>query len=201
MIVNINIENQLLSVENPKRLINRSNNYLELNFNFLTEDWEDKIKYVILKNSRWKNFQFKIESESTIIVPGNVLIGRWFEITVYGISEDNERITTNLEHVLLRESGYTNCISPVNEDGGSCDVITDLYKRKLDAENYIIDGYIDDESENPVMNKVIASTITSQSETIEQLSQDTVKIRDFDDCFDNRMNLWVQDFIDGINEL
>uniref|UniRef100_UPI00388FE4D0 hypothetical protein n=1 Tax=Methanobrevibacter sp. TaxID=66852 RepID=UPI00388FE4D0 len=122
MDLNFNIENQTLKLEKPKPLANKSHDYLKLNFNFKTEDWQDKKTYCILRDSQRKNYLFEINDG--VLVPSCVVQSREFHVTCYGTGDDGVRITTNILKIRLVESGFTGDISSVS---GDVDVVQDLY--------------------------------------------------------------------------
>lgn len=111
------IENQKLTFQDKKFIVDKSNNYLKLFFEFATEDWNDLFKFAILKNSKRKAFQFRITNDDGIIVPSEVLIGKYFLISIYGADIETNRITTNEIRINLKQSGYTANISQIHDTG------------------------------------------------------------------------------------
>ena len=116
---------QKLTLTNTDFLVNKSDNYLVLTFDFKSDDWDDKTCYCLLKNSDGDTFQFNILDNEGVVVPDDVLIGGHFEVSCYGAT-DSERITTNRVVVPLERSGYTGDISSIK---GSTDVFLDFEER------------------------------------------------------------------------
>lgn len=111
------ITNQELVLKtNTSKIANKSNNYLKLLFDFKTEDWFDKIKYCILKGSNHENYLFNIYDDEPVSVPSQVLTGRFFHVTLYGVGNDDERITTNVLKVRILESDFSLKFSSVQGD-------------------------------------------------------------------------------------
>lgn len=111
------IENQKLTFLDKEFIVDKSNNYLKLFFEFATQDWNDLHKFAILKNSKRKAYQFRITDKEAIIVPSEVLIGKYFLISIYGADINTNRITTNEIRINLKQSGYTANISQIHDTG------------------------------------------------------------------------------------
>ena len=124
MDLNFDVINQKLVKNKEEFVVNKSDNYLKLFFNFTTNDWEDKTIFCLLKNSKRKTFQFYVK-EDGVIVPDNVVDGKYFFVSLYGATEDC-RITTNEIRIVLHRSGYTSNISSIT---GSTDVFIDLHNQ------------------------------------------------------------------------
>ena len=116
---------ELILLTDTSKIANKSNNYLKLLFDFKTEDWMDKTHYCILQNNIHKNYLFLITSEG-VMVPASVLTGRYFYITVYGVDENDTRITTNVLKIRLKESDFTIDISSVSADHDVVNTILNL---------------------------------------------------------------------------
>ena len=115
MDINFTVKNHILKRNKIKTYSNDSNNYLQLNFNFLTDDWQDLIKFVILKNSKHEAYQFHYTDDG-LKVPNAVLTGDKFYITMYGAdTDDNIRLTTNELFILLNDSGFTEDIKDLED--------------------------------------------------------------------------------------
>ena len=114
---------ELVLITDTSKIANKSNNYLQLFFDFLTDDWLDKTKYCILKSSDQENFLFNVYDDVPVKVPSQVLIGRFFYITLYGVGNDDERITTNVLKVRILESDFSLKFSSVQ---GDYDAFNDL---------------------------------------------------------------------------
>lgn len=109
------IINHKLKKESVKVYPNKSNNYLRLFFDFITGDWDNVTKFIILKNHKNKAYQFSYDVDG-LKVPVDILNGNRFYVTVYGVNNDEElRITTNEVRIGLVGSGFTNNIESIEE--------------------------------------------------------------------------------------
>ena len=161
--------NQKLEMLHNGELVNKSNNYLKIVIDYTTEDWENKLKFVLLRNKQGKTYLFEY-SDDGILVPDAVLSGNSFRITTYGVNNDNMRITTNELIIQLKESGFTTDLSSVSDDT-SHDVISTIYllvESKLSKEDYIVDDRLNIDSVNPVENRVITSSLNNIDSNIDE---------------------------------
>jgi len=162
MLLNFNVKNQVLKLCSNENLANKSNNYLVLHFDFRSTDWNDKVKFVLCKNSKRKTYQFALDSDGNAVIPSTILTGEKFTVSVYGSSTGIERITTNTVDILLAESGYTPDVSSIHDY--EVDVFVDLYSKldgKLDIDD--IDSALDIESENPVQNRAVTGALNGKA--------------------------------------
>ena len=162
MDLNFKVKGQRLKLLNRNcRLVNKTNDYIHLNFTFEGQDWENNTKYTILNDSDDKSYIFEIQDDAPIIVPSKIVGGASFVVGVYGVVEEsNERITTNVYAMQLSHSNYTTNLTPVEFE--SKDVFSDIYDKlddKLDKSKYVIDSALSDTSVNPVQNKVIKEAL------------------------------------------
>ena len=123
------IENQRIYAKKDNFVVQHSNKYLRLLFDFITEDWTGLTIFIILKNDKKEAFLFNYDSEG-IIVPGQIVAGNQFYVSVYGTTAENQRITTNEVGVILARTGYTTDISSISEE--TEDVFSEV-KRLLDS--------------------------------------------------------------------
>lgn len=94
---------------------NKSNNYLRVLIDFITDDWVGLTKFLILRNSNHDAYQLHYAEEG-VKLPVDVVRGDFFYITVYGAdNEDEVRITTNELLINLKESGYTKDIKDLED--------------------------------------------------------------------------------------
>ena len=94
---------------------NKSNNYLRVLIDFITEDWIGLTKFLILRNSNHDAYQLHYDEEG-VKLPVDIVNGDFFYITVYGAdNEDEVRITTNELLINLKESGYTKDIKDLED--------------------------------------------------------------------------------------
>lgn len=154
------IENQKLTISTKEFIVDKSNKYLNLVFDFITDDWADTTKFCILKNHT-ENYLFPI-ADNTVNVPYDAVSDDNIRITVYGIKLDDTRITTNEIGLLLNHSGYTTDISNIEDLTPT--VAEDLYLKlgqKLNITD--IDDELDINSADPVQNKIVLGALNGKS--------------------------------------
>lgn len=103
-------------IDTKKFLVEKSNNYLKIFFNFKTDDWDNLRKFIILKDSDRKAYQFNMKNDG-INIPSIVLKKNYFFVSIYGIDVNTNRITTNELKINLVETGYTQDISRIDDEG------------------------------------------------------------------------------------
>lgn len=138
LIVNFKINEQHVEKKDNVYLVNKTKNYLKFNFTF-NETWDDYEKYILF-HSKEKNYEFLLPYDEemecySITVPSQILLGKHFRFSLYGIKiidEDETRITTNDFRVRLDHSGYTQDISSYDDDTGIDDIFT-IIQMELDA--------------------------------------------------------------------
>lgn len=176
MELRFNIENQSLKRLDKNVIVNKTKEYVTLIFSFLTEDWENVNKNVILRDEDEKNYQFNIGTncQGTLTVPEKVLYGGFFKVSVFGIVEDT-RITTDVRTVVLSPSGYTTNISPIGEEEYSPDVfdeLNDMVSTKADIVHYHDMDEVNDletalESKAEKVHRHISNDVTDFGETVD----------------------------------
>lgn len=128
MDLEFNIENQIITRTDSNSVVNKSRNYLECNFAFISSDWDDVEKFAMFKNTRGNNYVINLGTlnNSNCIVPSDVLLGDYFRVSVYG----GDLITTNSVKINLLQSGYSKHISTCKKY--KTDVFVQIFK-KLDT--------------------------------------------------------------------
>ena len=165
MDLHFTIENQRLTRNEKRFIVDKSNNYLELVFDFKTDDWNETTKFAILKNNTEAYLLEIIENKVT--VPYDAIKDNQFRITVYGLKTDETRITTNEIGLLLNYSGYTRDLSNITDLTPS--VAEDLYL-KLEGKSEVdhthstddVDGLADVATTgdyNDLINKPVAENV------------------------------------------
>lgn len=109
MDLEFDIENQIIKRTDNNAVVNKSRNYLECNFSFLSSDWDDVEKFAIFTNTRGNNYLVNLGTlnNSNCIVPSDVLLGDYFRVGVYG----GDLITTNSVKIRLLHSSYSKSVS------------------------------------------------------------------------------------------
>lgn len=111
-----------------ERLINNSSNYLKLCFNFTEETWDEVTsKRVLFTSEHSKVYCKELDENNTVIVPWEVLTEKYFLFTLYGIGEDNLRITTTQKKIVLEESGFKEEIEKDLPHNSS--IVEDIYNK------------------------------------------------------------------------
>lgn len=132
MVVEFDVYNQKMIPLNEKPyIVNKSRNYLQLKFNFKTEDWENLNKFILF---RVKDKHYLEElgkgNEVIITVPNYTIKNNFLIFTVYGQSyQDDFRITTKERVVILKKSGYTKHIDKYDGETIDYDVISILIEK------------------------------------------------------------------------
>lgn len=132
MVVEFDVYNQKMIPLNEKPyIVNKSRNYLQLKFNFKTEDWENLNKFILF---RVKDKHYLEElgkgNEVIITVPNYTIKNNFLIFTVYGQSyQDDYRITTKERVVILKKSGYTKHIDKYDGETIDYDVISILIEK------------------------------------------------------------------------
>lgn len=132
MVVEFDVYNQkMIPLKEKPYIVNKSRNYLQLKFNFKTEDWNGLNKFIIF---RVKNKHYLEElgrgDEVVITVPNYTIKNNFLIFTVYGQSyEDDFRITTKERVVILKKSGYTKNIDKYDGEVIDYDVISILVEK------------------------------------------------------------------------
>ena len=106
IVCEFNVNHQeLVLVEKPV-LVNLSNNYLQLKFNFQDTDWDNLTKYVQFHSCKG-NYLFELEDDS-IVVKDFCIPNKRCIFTLYGEDVETEtRITCEQQQLLLKESNYS----------------------------------------------------------------------------------------------
>lgn len=108
--------------------VNKSHEYLEAEFEFLTPEWEDLIKIVLFKiplsQGKEKSYAIQLDPSTDYIVtvPWEVLQGRVFKVSVFA----GDLVTSNEAVVLLEESGYTTDISSTTDP--TPDIFAEIFR-------------------------------------------------------------------------
>jgi len=159
--IEFDVNNQKLEILESSYLANKSHNYLELKFNFRTDDWLDKTIYCLAQSSKRETYQFAVVDD-TVILPATILKGKHFKISLYGHDEEH-RITTNQIRIKLAESGFTRSITPVEPVGKDVfTVIFEMLDSKLNIDD--VDVILDENSTNPIANCIVTNKLNTKSD-------------------------------------
>ena len=133
MELKFSIENQIIKRTDNEIIVNKPRNTIQATFTF-NETWNDQEKIVIFKDDKGQSIREylgRIGASYTINVPGNVLRGRYFSVSVYA----GDLLTTNAVIVYLKESGYKKYNNKHkhkhhhHHDDDAKDVFVDIYEK------------------------------------------------------------------------
>ena len=128
MDLSFKIENQLLKRTDKKAVVNLSENYLKLCFEF-SSDWDDVDKYILIYHDK-KVTRLGLVNDS-VTLSSQFLKSNRLIFTVYGETvEDNEivyRITTNSLQINLIESKFTTNYDGKLDPVEDADVVEQLW--------------------------------------------------------------------------
>ena len=105
MDLTFDISNQTVTRTDTCNVVNLSQEYLYLVFTFKTTDWNNLSKYCLFKDKTGTYYKKHISTD-TVLVPAKCLLDDYFTFTVYGLGDDDLRVTTNEIKVYTGFSGY-----------------------------------------------------------------------------------------------
>ena len=109
------IKKQVCKRNDEETVVNLSNNYLELSFDFKSDDWQGLTKFALF-HAKDETYRVPLH-EDKVVVPFDVLTEERFSFMVYGVNDDELRITTNQNVIYLLNSGYTkDVVDDITED-------------------------------------------------------------------------------------
>lgn len=133
--LSFSVINQELVRTDDLYLVNKIQNYVQIEFTFDGKEWEDIDKYVIFTTKK-KNYSIPLGNKMicNTKVPYQVLRHNKFYVSVFG----GNRITTNEVKVVMDISGYTENIQPIDDDAPKdiFQVIQDRLNIKFDDMEY-----------------------------------------------------------------
>jgi hypothetical protein len=114
MILNFDLHNQTLSKSSEVdtlHIVADSKNYLVAHFNFVTEDWKDRVVYALFTYNK-QTYKMILGADDRLgptecFVPHEVIHAPGFTVSCYC----DTRITTNAVQVKAAKSGYTENIA------------------------------------------------------------------------------------------
>ena len=226
MELKFSIENQIIKRTDNEIIVNKARNIIQATFTF-NEIWNDNEKIVIFKDDKGQSIREylgRVGASYTINVPGNVLRGRYFSVSVYA----GDLLTTNAVIVYLKESGYTKYHHkhkhhPHGDDDAK-DVFVDIYEKiyscfdsvdfKDSALNFYSDGVLlysvdlhgaDEETirawiaEADLRFASIETALNGKADKIHtHLSRD---VTDLNDSMDGEMDSLIGTLTEAINEI
>lgn len=130
------INNQLIKRTDNLKVVNKSKNVYRLNFTITGDKWWGTVKYILFHFNE-KNYQYFLEWDEnigaySILVPEQVLRGKSFRFTVFGIkiiADEDTRITTRMMTIHSLNSGFTTNITTITDEPTSPDILTIVLER------------------------------------------------------------------------
>jgi len=176
-VISFFVEKQEIRQVNNETLVNDSTNYLKFHFDF-DSDWADVDKRVLFKATS-DVYCKALDSNDDVIVPWEVLTGDYFTFSVYGVDDNDLRITTPQRKIGLARSGYTEDIEQALPATPS--TVDDLYNGisavdgKVNVTNVNLGNLTTD------VNQVKSNIVTINS----TLGQAVLDIKDAEDDIDS----------------
>ena len=162
MKLELEIRHQQIRLKNNEFLVNKTHNYHELAFDFVTDDWQDKDIYIIITDSNKNHYLYNYDE--TIHLPYEITKGDRIGISCFGTGENSERVTTNELRILFTESGYTQDFKPINPDYDE-DVITKIFELLDSKVNKTdVETILDIDSGNPIANSTVTNALNTKSD-------------------------------------
>ena len=198
MELNFQVNQQTIKRINKSLPANKSQKSLQLSFEFETEDWSDLSKFALFTVDGLNYRVGLIEDKA--LVPNACLQADRFSFSVYGIDNQELRITTNRVIVYLTESGFTEDVENDIDDTDPS-IVEQIY---LDMNTSIsnLKSYTDDE----LALKVNIDDYNRQIEQLEDyidlkvdISDYEAKVGELEDNIDLKVN--IDDYETKVEEL
>ena len=137
MDLSFDVVNQSVKRLERKELANFSQEYLRLSFDFKSDDWSGLTKFALFK-VKDKAYRVALTNDK-VIVPNAVLRGDRFSFMVYGVDNEDVRVTTKSTLLYLEDSGFTEDVEDDLPDDDPA-LVEEIYiaidKAESDAEAY-----------------------------------------------------------------
>lgn len=143
-----NVRNQNISRIDNFSPAEKSENYLEAQFNFKTDDWQGVTKTAVFENAKTKVIKDVILVNDKCLVPWEVLEGNSsIKVSVYGVSL-SEKITTDIAEFKLNNTLH----------GGSAttEPTPDVYQQIIDMLDDIAQNGVTDEQIKKAVENYLA---------------------------------------------
>lgn len=128
MQLEFNVEKQSLERLDNDKVVNLSENYLRLKFQF-SDDWDEFVKYILFKVDK-QTYRLKLDEADSVLLPAGLLCGDKLIFSLYGLTGESDqdfvRITTNRLRVDLLESGFTHDVEP-DIPVSEMDIVEEIY--------------------------------------------------------------------------
>lgn len=131
MILNFTVYSQKLRRTDDNYVVNLSKEYLECHFDFATSEWENLNKYATF-TAKGRSYRFKVDNESKVRVPNDVLVYKYFYIKLHGSDNEDDMIVTTDELIVILKVVDNKPLLSIPSDDSVEDVIT-LLKSKINS--------------------------------------------------------------------
>lgn len=143
-----NVRNQNISRIDNFSPAEKSENYLEAQFNFKTDDWQGVTKTAVFENAKTKVIKDVILVNDKCLVPWEVLEGNSsIKVSVYGVSL-SEKITTDIAEFRLN--------STLHGGSATTEPTPDAYQQIIDMLDDIAQNGVTDEQIEKAVEKYLA---------------------------------------------
>lgn len=152
-----NVRNQSISRVDNMLYVEKSINYLEAKFNFLTEDWRDLTKSAIFENKKGKIVKDVILNNDKCLVPWEVLEEKGkIEVSVYGV-DISTKITTNIASFNLYDT--------ISGGSATQNPTPDVYQQIIDMiDDIAVSGVTDEQIARAVKEYLAENPVTGVDE-------------------------------------
>lgn len=119
-----NVSNQTVKRVDKNKLVNWSDEYLRLVFDFKSSDWSDCSKFILVFDNG-EVYRFGLTGNA-FIVPEELLTDVKLVFSIYGVN-NSYRITTPKVMLRLLEAGYTSDVAELDVEEFTHDVVEEVY--------------------------------------------------------------------------
>ena len=159
MDLKFNVNKQKLSRTDTEEIVKCSDNYLRLIFTFKTSEWDNLIKFVLIKRAEGTTRLYLDDSDS-VVLPASVCSDDELVFSVYGVDREDEhiiRVTTSKIIIDLLDTtftlNYTDTIPPTE-----LDVVEAIYLRIQELEDSLGDvAFVDVDGTTLVIDENVIS--------------------------------------------
>ena len=199
----IKVVNQELIRQDKDKIIAKTHNYIRLKFQF-SREWEEAVKYAIITTSSGDSYEYVLENES-IVLSEDIMMGKFFKVSCYGIFTDGSRITTSVKSIILLESGYTANASSEGYIEAMIDNINEQLLSKIDNITYNDDRLQAWSGEELICSIPISiswDNIQGKPDVFppEAHTHEASNILDMEDSVDTILNNFLDVFIERLDE-
>lgn len=124
MDLSFDIVNQTVERSDKHKIVNWSDDYLQLCFSFKSDDWSDCSKFILVFDGE-NVYRFAL-TDDKFIVPEELLTDVKLVFSIYGVN-NSYRITTPKVLLRLLEAGYSNDVKDLDAEQFTHDVVEEVY--------------------------------------------------------------------------